>query len=152
MGAIHAMVPAQLVALVKVSEGLARLQRDGLVHVYRCPAGFATQGFGIRVADMAVPPITPAEAERRLVAILPRYLAQTLQSCPRLASDPARLSALTDFTYNLGPAALAGSTLRKRVNAGQWELARRELAKWVHGAGRVLPGLVRRRAAEAELL
>lgn len=146
------VVPPKLVTMVKSFEQLARLKRDGLVYPYRCPANYPTQGYGIRVSSMAVPAITPAVAEQRLLAVLPRYVLDTLKVCPGLAGDLDRLAALSDFTYNAGSAALAGSTLRKRVNAGQWELARKELAKWVHGGGRVLPGLVRRRAAEAHLL
>lgn len=146
------IVPPELIALGKLFEGLAKMGADGLVHAYLCPAGYPTQGIGLRVSSLAVPPITPAEAERRFVAVLPRYIAQALKSCPRLVGEPRRLAAITDFTFNLGPAALAASTLRRRVNAGDWAGARRELAKWVHGAGRVLPGLVRRRAAEAALL
>jgi lysozyme len=146
------MLPRALVPLVKVSEGLARLAR-GLVFPYLCPANYATQGFGLRVADMAVPPITPAEAERRLAAVLPVYVAHTVRLCPILAmpEHEDKLAAVADFTYNLGPAALAGSTLRKKINRGDWPGARRELAKWVHGGGRVLPGLVIRRAREAAL-
>ena len=145
------MVPAQLVLLVKAFEGLAKV-KGGQVWPYLCPANFPTQGFGLRVESMDVPPISPAEAERRLLAVLPVYVRQSLQSCPVLASDPAKLAAIADFCYNLGPHALAASTLRKKVNRGDWEGAQRELAKWVRGGGRVLPGLVKRRAAEAALL
>ena len=44
------------------------------------------------------------------------------------------------------------STLRRRVDAQDWEAAKEELMKWVRGGGKVLPGLVRRRQAEAALL
>lgn len=43
------------------------------------------------------------------------------------------------------------STLRKYVKAGRDDEADREFGRWVHAGGRVLPGLVRRRKAEAEL-
>jgi len=44
------------------------------------------------------------------------------------------------------------STLRKRVDAQDWAGAKQELARWVYGGGKKLPGLIRRRAAEATLL
>lgn len=70
--------------------------------------------------------------------------------CPGQSGD--NLAALADFAYNLGATRLAGSTLRRKVNSGDIEGAKRELAKWVRGGARVLPGLVLRRAAEAALL
>lgn len=147
------MLPRALIPLIKGAEGLARLA-GGMVHPYLCPAGYPTQGFGLRISGMDVPPITPSEAERRLAQVLPIYVAHAVRLCPVLAlpGNEDKLAAVADFCFNLGPTALAGSTLRKRVNAQDWPGARRELAKWVHGGGRVLPGLVKRRAAEAALI
>lgn len=70
--------------------------------------------------------------------------------CPKLQGDG--LSAIADFSYNLGLGALRASTLRRVVNAGQWGQAKIQLMRWVRGGGRVLPGLVKRRTAEANLL
>lgn len=147
------MIPRRLISLVKPFEGLARLVR-GMVYPYRCPANYPTQGFGLRVASMDVPPITPAEAEARLARVLPRYVSQTILLCPVLVlpEHEDKLAAIADFCFNLGPAALAASTLRKKINRRDWTGAQRELAKWVHGGGKVLPGLVKRRAIEAALL
>jgi lysozyme len=61
-------------------------------------------------------------------------------------------NALVDFTYNLGVGRLQTSTLRRVVNAGDWQGAKEQLMRWTRGGGRVLPGLVKRRAAEAALL
>lgn len=79
-----------------------------------------------------------------------RFAKGTLSACPTLSG--AALCAIADFSYNLGLGALRGSTLRKRINTGDMDAARSELAKWVRGGGRILPGLVIRRAAEAALL
>jgi lysozyme len=65
---------------------------------------------------------------------------------------PTRLAAITDFAFNLGLGRLQTSTLRRKVNAEDWEAAKEQLMKWTRGGGRVLPGLVRRRDAEAKLL
>lgn len=64
-----------------------------------------------------------------------------------------QLGALVSFVFNLGEGAFAGSTLLKKVNAKDWAGASKEFGKWTK-AGRpkkVLPGLVKRRAAEASL-
>ncbi len=70
-----------------------------------------------------------------------------------LATEPeARLAAIVDFTFNLGAGRLQTSTLRRRVNQRDWPAAARELRRWVHSGGRVLPGLVVRREAEVALV
>lgn len=124
---------------------------------YLCPAGIPTIGYGAtyylngRTIKMTDPPISPETADRLLLAMLERvYLPAARRACP--AADGPVLAALADFAFNLGCARLTGSTLRKRVNAGDMDGARVELRKWVRGGGRVLPGLVRRREAEAALL
>jgi len=88
-----------------------------------------------------------------LEADLITALTATLRYCPVLASQPAgRLAAIVDFTFNLGAGRLQTSTLRRRINQGDWVSAAGELRRWVYGAGKVLPGLVVRRAAEITLL
>ena len=73
--------------------------------------------------------------------------------CPVLATEPeGRLAAIVDFTFNLGAGRLQTSTLRRRVNQRDWASAATELRRWVYGGGKVLPGLVTRREAEAAWL
>jgi lysozyme len=55
------------------------------------------------------------------------------------------------FAYNVGMANLVKSTLLRKHKAGDHDGASREFAKWNKAAGKVLPGLTRRRAAEAAL-
>jgi lysozyme len=70
-----------------------------------------------------------------------------------LATEPEpRLAAIVDFTFNLGAGRLQTSTLRRRINERDWAAAQTEIRRWVYGGGKVLPGLVARREAEAELL
>jgi lysozyme len=65
--------------------------------------------------------------------------------------EPWQFDALVSFTYNCGEGNLQKSTLLKKVNAGDFEGAALEFQKWNKGGGKVLPGLVRRRASEALL-
>lgn len=62
------------------------------------------------------------------------------------------VSAIVDFTFNLGAGRLQTSTLRRRVNQRDWASAAQELRRWVYGGGVVLPGLVIRREAQVVLL
>ena len=144
---------------LNLAAGLCR-QFEGLrLTPYLCPAGIPTIGYGsTRYADgravtLQDRPITAAQAEDLLLLTLRRdYLAGVLKASPGLADKPSALAAIVDFAYNLGVAKYEGSTLRKRVDAGDWSGARAELKKWVRGGGQVLPGLVARRAAEAKLM
>jgi lysozyme len=94
--------------------------------------------------------ITAAQAYLRLALDWNDAERAVRRLCPALDGD--RLGAITSFVFNLGAGRLAASTLRRKLNAGDWAAARRELVKWVWGGGRKLPGLVLRRAAERELI
>ena len=124
---------------------------------YLCPAGVATIGFGSTAyadgtrVQLTDPAITREFAADLLLHTLRTiYVPGALKCCPGVAGT--RLAALADFCYNLGVGRLKASSLRRRVNAGDWDGARVELLKWVRAGGRTLPGLVRRREAEAVLL
>jgi lysozyme len=147
-------VPQAAIDLAKRFEGFHRVAKadPGRAHPYICPAGYWTIGYG-HLCDPKHPPITEAEAEGYLAQDLKVALAATLRYCPVLATEPdGRLAAIVDFTFNLGGGRLQISTLRRRVNERDWEAAVRELRRWVYGGGRVLPGLVARRGAEAVML
>jgi lysozyme len=147
-------VPPQATELAKRFEGFDRVQKGdpGRVHPYVCPAGYWTIGYG-RLCDRDHPPITDAEADAYLAEDLRVALDGTLPNCPVLATEAEpRLVAIVDFTFNLGAGRLQTSTLRRRVNERDWAAAQHEIRRWVYGGGKVLPGLVARREAEAELL
>ena len=147
-------VPKMAIELAKRFEGFHRVQKadPGRAHPYICPAGYWTIGYGHLCAP-TLPPITESEAEVYLAHDLQTALAATLRYCPILATEPGgRLSAIVDFTFNLGAGRLQTSTLRRRVNQRDWVTAAMELRRWVYGGGKVLPGLVARREAECALL
>ena len=147
-------VPQSAIELAKRFEGFHKVVRadPGRAQPYICPAGYWTIGYG-HLCDPKHPPISEAEAEVHLARDLQTALAATLRYCPVLAAEPERrLAAIVDFTFNLGAGRLQTSTLRRRVNQRDWSNVGVELARWVYGGGRVLPGLVARRAAEAALL
>ena len=59
--------------------------------------------------------------------------------------------ALVDFVFNVGAGNFAGSTLLKKINAGDMKGAALEFEKWDMAAGRHMAGLLRRRQAEEKL-
>jgi lysozyme len=145
-------VPQAAVELAKRFEGFHRVPKNDPLrraHPYICPAGFWTVGFG-HLCKPDHPPITEMEAEVYLAQDLTTALTATLRYCPVLATESdSRLAAIVDFTFNLGAGRLQTSTLRRRVNQRDWANAGQELRRWVYGGGKVLPGLVKRREAEA---
>lgn len=125
---------------------------------YLCPAGVATIGAGCTFYEdgtrvtLQDPPITKDRADGLLLWMVRSvYLPTVMQLCPHV-KEHNRLAALIDFTFNLGSGRLKSSTLRKKVNAQDWEAVPGELRKWVRGGGRILRGLVLRREAEINLL
>jgi GH24 family phage-related lysozyme (muramidase) len=94
----------------------------------------------------------------RAMQLLREDVREAEEAVTRLVQRPlnqAQFDALVSFAFNAGGGALAQSTLLRRLNAGDRAAAQREFAKWVKGTigGRkvTLPGLVRRRAAEAKM-
>lgn len=123
---------------------------------YICPAGYPTQGYGTvykpdgTKVQMGDPPISRETAEQWLITELKaNYMRGVLKASPGLIAHPKILGAITDFGYNLGVPRYRASTLRRKINDQDWDGAVEELHKWIYGGGRVLPGLVRRRSAEA---
>jgi len=141
------MIPTSLLRVIRRFEGLR-------LRVYRCPAGIPTQGYGHtgKEVQFGGPPITVQQAEEWLLRDAEYFTAVALRHSPILAHDQNKLAAIADFCFNLGAARYKASTLKRRINAGDWVGAEVELRKWVWGGGKKLPGLVLRREVEALLL
>ena len=133
-------------------EGCAKIGKDGLVYPYLDAVNVPTIGYGHVVPDMNYGPITQLEALNILMADLGYFQGEALRLSPSLEDNANRLTAITSFCFNLGVHAYEGSTLRKKVDAGDWDAAQTEIVKWNHAGGKVLAGLTRRREAEAQLL
>ena len=126
---------------------------------YLCPAGVATIGYGStyysdgRKVTLQDPPMDEPMASALLMYELQHtYLPGTLRNCPILATDERRLNAVVDFCYNLGIGRLQTSTLKRKINAQDWEGAKEELKKWNKGGGKVLAGLDKRRKSECNFM
>ena len=138
-------------------EGMALIRRfEGFrANAYRCPAGVWTIGFGH--TSEAGPPavkrgmvVGEEEANRILATDVARLAGEVGPLLAREVSA-AQFSALVSFAYNVGIGAFRSSSVLRAVNGGRFDEVPKRLKLWVKGGGRVLPGLERRRAAEAEL-
>lgn len=118
---------------------------------YLCPAGVWTIGYGHTAGVRAGDSVDEDTAED----FLREDLADAEGAVGKYVKVPLKqwqFDALVSFTFNLGAGNLYSSTLLKKVNRNPDDPAiRQEFGKWVHAGGRVLPGLVERRKAEADM-
>jgi lysozyme len=94
--------------------------------------------------------ITQARAEE----LLKQDVASAEAEVKRLVTVPLtqhQFDALVDFVFNCGAGNLQHSTLLRLLNAGDYASTAAHFGDWVKSGGHVLPGLVRRRYAEAQL-
>lgn len=121
------------------------------LEAYRCPAGVWTIGYGHTQGVKEGMKVSLAEAESMLVKDL-EYYEGMVGMMVTVELTPHQVDALTSFAYNCGVAALRKSTLLKLVNQNPKDPKIRDaFMMWTKAGGKVLPGLVRRREAEAKL-
>lgn len=122
---------------------------------YKCPAGVWTIGYGTTepingkkiCAGMK---ITQAQADELLVKNLKVY-EDAVNNYTKVKLNQNQYDALVSFTYNCGCGAYKTSTLLIKLNKGDYQGAADQLPLWNKSGGKVLKGLVRRRAAERKL-
>jgi lysozyme len=146
----------------KGAEFIARFEGFPATQPYNDPVGFCTAGYGHLLHRSACTDadrrewsgITEEKARDLLRRDMRVYVAAVLRLIEPEVNQP-RLDSLASFTMNNGVGSLEGSTLRRRLNAGEPmdRVAEQELPKWVFGGSppQKLEGLVRRRAAEVKL-
>ena len=147
------LVSQRGIALIKQFEGCARVRRDGLVAAYPDPGtGGApwTIGWGATGPDIGPGTVwTQARCDERLLRDIARHAAEVDKTIGDAPTTQGQFDALVSFHYNTG--AIARATLTARHKAGDHTGATAEFARWNMAGGKVLRGLVRRRAAEARL-
>ena len=130
-------------ALIKEFEGLE-------LKAYRCPARVWTIGYGStgpHVTPGMV--ITEAQADALLQRDLDRFEDAVAKAAPAAAAR--QFDAMVCLAFNIGIGAFGKSSVLRQHKAGDHGRAAEAFGMWIKGGGRVLPGLQRRRAREAEL-
>lgn len=103
---------------------------------------------GVRPGDR----YTAQQCSDMLMRALQDFYDPLARCIPALPQQPQGVQvALVSWSYNVGTGAACGSTLARRANAGDWRAACNELPRWNKAGGRVVRGLVNRRAAEQRL-
>ena len=148
----------EAIKMIKHHEGVR-------VKPYRCPAHLWTVGVGhvidpnhIKVPfeerrNLPIPNgwdrvLSMDEVDAVLAQDLGRFERGVARLCPASADRQGVFDALVSFSFNVGLGNLQRSGLRMKTNRGEFQDAAEEFMKWTKAAGRVLPGLVKRRQDE----
>jgi lysozyme len=138
-------------------EGLALIKRmEGLrLTAYRDAVGVWTIGYG-HTAMAGAPEVragmTISNAEAHdILARDVEVFAKGVRAVVQIKLTDQQFSALVSFAYNVGLGGFKRSSVLAAVNAGDFDAVPRRLNLWTKAGGKVLPGLVRRRAAEGAL-
>jgi len=146
-------VPDAAMAVVKRVEGFSATPYDDNGAL---PGGTWTIGYG-SILDANRKPVTPDTApiaEAEAVTLLRRDMAEAARAVKARVRVPLKTheaAALISWTYNLGAGALGGSTMLRKLNAGDRSAVPSEMRKWIMQEGKPLTGLLRRRWAEAAI-
>lgn len=119
-------------------------------NAYLCPAGVWTIGYGHTAGVKEGDSIDQEAAEAFLIEDLETF-EQAVMRLVEVPLTQQQFDALVSWTFNLGAGNLAESTLLKKLNNYQYAEVPEQMMRWVRAGGKVLDGLVRRRAAEAAL-
>ncbi len=112
--------------------------------------GVLTIGYGHTKGVFEGMSITQTEAESFLREDLEKF-ETVVEELVQVPINSDQFSALVAFSFNVGPQALAESTLLRLLNAGDIQMAANEFPKWNKAGGQPLLGLTRRRKAEQAL-
>ena len=151
-------VSAAAIQMVKHHEGVR-------TKPYRCPALLWTVGVGhvidpshtaVKYEERKSLPIpagwdrvlSMGEVDSILAQDLGRFERGVLRLCPAAIDRQGVFDSLVSFSFNVGLGNLQRSGLRMKTNRGDFDEAADEFLKWTKAAGRVLPGLVKRRNDE----
>lgn len=135
---LGASVLALALPVVALWEGLS-------LTPYRDPVGIMTVCYGETAGEMRE--YTPAECKAKLQESLAAHGADIVACLPPGLPEHVQAASLS-FAYNVGAKAFCGSTMNRKLTAGDLMGACGELDRWIYAKGKKLPGLVKRRAAE----
>ena len=141
--------------LIQEFEGCAKKQPDGSFTAYPDPGTGGdpwTIGWGSTGPDIKKGTVwTQQQCDERFTSHLAEFAANVSKALGDAATTQNQFDAMVSFAYNVGVGNLSASTLLKKHKAGDYKGAAAEFARWNKAAGKVLPGLTRRRTAEAAL-
>jgi len=143
------MINKATINLIKEFEGCK-------LTAYKCPAGIWTIGYGTTAsAFVGITPhegmkITQADAETYLKMAVEKF-SEAIKPAITQPINENEMGAFVSLAYNIGSGAFKNSSALRHFNAGDKTKAADAILMWNKAGGKVLSGLVRRRAAERAL-
>lgn len=148
-------VSAKAVAMIASFEGGASM--DGMFRPYRDVVGVWTIGYGhTKGVHAGSKPLTKRQALALLMEDLNEHYYPPVHRVLRevgMSSKQGLIDGLTSAVYNLGPGVLErGRSLGDAIRTRNLDRIANALLLYDKAGGKTLPGLTRRRRAEAELI
>ena len=109
--------------------------------------GVPTIGFGTTHGVKPTDRTTPPKALARALSDIQQFEG-ALKRCVKVPLHQYEYDAFLSLAYNIGPGAFCHSTLVRKLNAGDYAGACKEILRWDRAGGVVLKGLTKRRQAE----
>lgn len=94
---------------------------------------------------------TKEEIEKLFADDIASFERGVLRLAPTVFGRQGAFDACVSFAFNAGLGNFQRSTIRMKINRGEWESAAEAFMMWTKGGGKELPGLVKRRKAEKAL-
>lgn len=113
--------------------------------------GVITIGYGHTGSDVYLGLKIDEEEAIRLLKFDLLIAEECVDESVEVELSQERFDALVSFVFNVGCKAFKSSTLLKLLNTGNYDGAKGQFGRWNKDNGKVLAGLIRRRAAEVEL-
>jgi lysozyme len=116
--------------------------------LYICNGGFKTIGYGHKILpNETYQHISIHDAEKLLSQDLRKFELGVI-SYIKAPLTESQFDALVSFSFNLGLHSLQRSTLRHKLNYGDYDGCACEFLRWIYAGGRRLGGLIKRRKFE----
>ncbi|MNN28568.1 Lysozyme RrrD [compost metagenome] len=138
---VGAGVAAVLLTYVPSFEGM-------VLRGYKDPIGIVTACAGHTKTAVLGRPYTQAECLVLLEKDLVEHAEPVLACTPALKDKPGPLAGAVSLAFNIGAPKYCGSSAARRFNAGDIAGGCAAIEMWNKAGGKVLPGLVKRRATE----
>ena len=152
----YVMIHFTITSIRTSEDGLNLIKRyEGCEpRMYYCPAGKATIGYGhLCIGKEKEYFKDKTMTEMEMTNLLKRdvgFAEAAIRRYVKVSLTQGQYDALVSFIFNLGAGAFRSSTLLRVLNRGSYGECPRQINRWTRASGRVLLGLVRRRAAEVQ--
>jgi lysozyme len=122
-----------------------------ILTTYKDPIGIATVCTGETMTAALGRAYTPEQCETMLEDRLATEARDVLDCVPELKGKTYPLASALSLSYNIGVRAFCNSTAARYFREGNILAACDQYSRFIYAGGKILPGLVKRRAIERQM-